>query len=148
MVKCHYEEQIERWLDGERVDAAFCERHVTTCPTCAARAAQLKLVRAGVGAVATHEEIRDAQFPAFLNGIRERLETPARHHYGLWALSSVSLAALIAAFSAFLLMTGGPRPASAVESATTELEDTEVTVYESENGTPTVWIHKAEEDLW
>jgi len=142
MTRCRWTREVEHWIDGERGDPAAVEKHVAACEPCAAYLADLDRVRQGVQIAAVREAITDAQLPAFMEGIRERLEPPARRHRGFWALASLSAAALVVALLAFSLLTGGPQEvlATEIESFNTELEGATVTSYLSEDGTATVWV--------
>jgi len=113
MGKCRWSQRVERWFDGESREPESVAQHVAGCPQCAAMAARLQRFREGVHAVDVRAEIASGQFPAFLEGIRQGIEAPRRRHTGVWALASVSAAALIVAVSLFAMFTGGPEPVEA-----------------------------------
>jgi len=154
MAKCRYTKgggrdpavDIERWFDGESADPEPIKRHVAECASCSAHLAQLETVRKGVSALSRHEEIRDAQLPAFMTGIREGVERPVRWR-GVWAFVSIAAAALIVAASVLFIITNGPRTVNAVESCSTELEGATVSSYASGNGVTTVWVNLAPDDI-
>lgn len=151
MGKCRQMASIERWLDGELPESDAIKRHLSECPQCGAYSERLGVLRRGVQTVAMHEEIRDSQFPAFMEGVRARIDASRRRSTGIWALASVGAAALIVAGSIFVVITGGPSEVGAqtvVLEASTQLEGWRANAYTSENGTATVWVDEAEEDLW
>jgi len=152
MIDCRWTRRVEQWFDGESSEAAGVERHVAECARCAARLETLRAVRQTVSTVASSPEIRDAQLPAFLEGIRERLavETPRHGNRRLWALVSLSAAALVVAFSAFIVFGGKPArvDATVVESCTSEIQGATITTYDSEQGVTTVWLTVAGDDVW
>ena len=149
MDKCRWINAVERWFDGETSDAEPVMAHVAACPVCAAHLAQLQTLRRGVAALVTHEEIADAQFPAFVTGIRQGLERPP-YYRRFWTFASVTAAALIVAVSALLMFTGGSKTvdATVVESCSTEVAGATVTSYASENGVTTVRVEMSQDDLW
>jgi hypothetical protein len=115
----------------------------------------LNTLRNGVQKVVRREEIRDPQFSAFMNGIRERVETtPRGGRLGWWAWSSIGATALVAAVFIFMVIGGGPAPVraqTAVESVSTELDGASVGDYSEENGTATVctvWVNMPQGDVW
>ena len=142
---CKFLTRVERWFDGELVEAEAVERHLSDCLACRQHLAFLEKTRAGVGAVTEPAEISDAQMPAFLEGIREEVaRRPKRRHTGLLALASVACAALISTASVLYLVSGQPTVAQAdtvVESHDTEIEGATTEVHYSDDGTATVWIN-------
>ncbi len=149
MARCTWIRDVERWFDGELAKPDRVARHVTACAACSAHLAALRALRGGTEAVAAREAISEAQFPAFIDDICERLKPKAGYRMGLWAFASVTAAALIVAGSTFLVFTSGPRNATAtvIESASTEIEGAKVDVRYSANGTATVWVSVAEKDV-
>lgn len=112
---------------------------------------ELELLRQGARTVARHERITDAQFPAFMAGINERIaEQPVRSHRGLWAFLSLASASLIVAVSTFVIIRGATPDATAtvVEDVKTEIEGATVHWETSDDGGATVWVEIAEGDLW
>ncbi|MCC6487820.1 MAG: hypothetical protein IT364_10005 [Candidatus Hydrogenedentes bacterium] len=111
--------------------------------------ASLRQLREGAKLAAYRPEIADAQFPSFMEGIRESIEAPRRHHRGFWAVLSLSTAALLVALSAFLVFGGGPDKSvtTQVEAATTEIPGATVEKYTNEDGTAVVWVSTAQRDL-
>ncbi|HIJ66575.1 MAG TPA: hypothetical protein HPP77_11565 [Candidatus Hydrogenedentes bacterium] len=153
MVKCRWMPSVERWFDDEQCRQESVAQHVAQCAICGEYLAALHKLRHGAEAAAFPERIEDTQFPAFMDGIRRRLEPAGRRHGGLWAFASVSAAAMIAAVSMFLVFAGRPRDVTAtvVEEATTEIEGATVTVeewYSSDGDTATIWVHVPEKEVW
>ncbi len=149
MSECRWTPRVERWFDGESAEAEMVEQHLAVCAVCAEHLARLQVIRGGAEAVAVREAIGEPQLPAFIDGIRERVERPVRWRAGFWTLVSLSAGALIVALSTLYLLTGGPQEALAteVESYSTELEGATVTTYLSEDGTATVWVSMPEKEL-
>lgn len=151
MGKCRWTSSVEQWFDGEAGEGQEIERHVGACQECAGFAERLGALRRESQRLTAGEKIEDSQFPAFMDGVRARIETPRWRGKGLWALASVGAASLIVAVSIFVVITGGQHEVKAqtvVLEASTELEGWEANTYTSENGTATVWVHEAQEDLW
>ncbi|MFO7776339.1 MAG: hypothetical protein R6W89_11120 [Candidatus Hydrogenedentota bacterium] len=153
MNRCRWAKTVEQWFDEGMTADRAAARHVAECPSCAQTLAVLKQMREGAQTIARREAVSNSQFPAFMEGIREGIETehaPAWHFNRLWTLSSLAAAALIASASLFTVFTGerGEVEGSVVESYSTELENADVSSYSTENGTTTVWVTTAEEDLW
>ncbi|MBI5090867.1 MAG: hypothetical protein HZB26_00310 [Candidatus Hydrogenedentes bacterium] len=152
MGKCEWNSRVERWFDGAETADTEISTHLETCGVCTAYLSMLKRLRGGAAAVAKREEIRDPQFHAFMEGIRNRVEgAPAGRRLGWWTLSSVAAAALIVAIFTFMVVTGGPaavRAQTTVESASTDLDGATAEVYSSENGTATVWVNIPRGDVW
>ena len=152
MFKCAWQRQAERWFDGECAASDAVARHVASCPECAAFLDRLRVLRTGAKAVAVREEIAEPQLPAFIEGLRERIQAPPRHR-GAWALVSLTAASLIVAVSVFFtvtVVTGPPRGAAAtvVESASTDIRGATVTVSSSEDGTALVWVTEGKGEMW
>jgi len=152
MDACRWMKQIEAYADGESGEQAQAiEAHVGACRICADYLAQLRRIRDGVSAVARRETIQDAQFPAFMRGIREGIELPApAYRRGAFAILSFGMAALIVAVAAFAVLSGGPAPVKAteVESAYTDLEGATLNTYNSEDGVTTIWVTVGKDDVW
>jgi len=142
------ERNIEQWFDGE---AAGPDPTVLERPGTQTYLEGLQRLRDGAQSVAAPRTIDDAQFPAFMAGIREQLETtPRRRVGGFWALASVTASALIVAMSVFLVLTAGgvSNTPTVVEATSTGIEGASVESYSSdEGGTATVWITLPERDI-
>lgn len=139
---------IERWFDGDRSCEAEAKTLLANDAACAAHIEALKVLRQGAQALTHHETIQPAQFPAFMDGIRERLAPPRRHYRGVLTVASAIAASLIAAVSIFIMATPAPENVSAeVEQVDTFIEGAEVGYYNTENGTMTVWVDVPEGDL-
>ncbi|GMU93699.1 MAG: hypothetical protein AMXMBFR4_27570 [Candidatus Hydrogenedentota bacterium] len=117
----------------------------------------LQRLRDGVQEIKTTPEITDAQFSAFMSGIREGIEARPTGYRGLWAAVSMVTAALVIAFSLFAVLDTfhqrGKLPAvqAEVEKATTEIQGATVNSYTSDDGTAVVWVNDATVDrvnLW
>lgn len=140
MATCRWVEKVEQWFDGDRRDDAAINDHLASCGLCRSHIARLETLRAGIGAIAQHHTIQDAQLPAFMAGIREGVEQAQPRRGGLWASLSLGLAALVVSISAYVMFpTGSSQVVATVESAETELVGGEVHVDVS-GGTTTVWV--------
>ncbi|HOD49493.1 MAG TPA: hypothetical protein PKJ78_05630 [Candidatus Hydrogenedentes bacterium] len=139
---------IERWFDGDASSETAAKALVASDPRCAAHLEALKTLRKGAQEIAHRHTIEPAQFPAFMEGIRERLEPTRRHYRGVLTVASAIAASLIAAISIFIIATPAPENVSAeVEQVNTSIEGAEVGYYNTENGTMTVWVEIPEGDL-
>jgi hypothetical protein len=117
----------------------------------------LQRLRDGVQDMRAVPEITDAQFSAFMDGIREGIEARPSGYRGLWAAVSMVTAAIVIAFSLFAVLDTfhlrGKLPAvqAEVEKATTEIQGATVNSYTSDDGTAVVWVNNATVDrvnLW
>lgn len=147
MKNCDWEERVGRWFDGESSDAAQVESHVAACKGCTAYVADLSLLRDV--RTADVPAISDAQFRSFMDGIHEEIAPRPSVWRGFWAMTSLTAAAFVVAFSAFILMRGAPKPvlATEVESISTELDGATVEWYDNDDGVTTVWVNVAVDDL-
>ena len=159
MSSCRRTKDIAAFFDGALQEDTQrilgIEEHLAACPECAAYLKRLQVMREGAAAITERQGVADAQFPAFVNGIYERLEAPsplpAKAGIGrLLALASLVAAALIISAAAFTLFSAGPAPVSAteVESISTDLEGATVDWYDSEDGTTTLQVNIAEDYVW
>lgn len=142
---------VEQWFDGERVDEEAVKKAMESDAAAADHAAFLKTLRAGISTLKTEAEISDAQLPAFMSGIREGIRPPARSHGGWWALVSLASAALIAAVSTLIVISGGAtkvRAQSTVEEFSTDLKGGHASSFTTPSGATTVWVEAPEEDMW
>lgn len=129
MGHCHWEQQVEAYFDGFADQPAQVEAHVQDCAACAQLLQQLNTLRSGVQAIARVRPIEDAQFNAFMAGIREGIETPVRSHRGFWAALSLACAALVMAFAVFTMFTGPvPVKATEVKAISTQIEGATIDV--------------------
>ncbi len=148
MKQCRYTSQIEAVFDGEQKGTPELERHLETCPVCSATLAFLKQLREGVKHIPHPEPVADPQFPAFMAGVREALDTPDRRPRGFLAVASLMTAAMVVALATFVMIKGGPDPVRATEvEVSTDIEGAEVGWYDSEDDSITIWINMAEDDL-
>ncbi len=139
---------IERWFDGDISYEAEAQRLITSDSACAAHFETLEVLRKGAQELAHHPRIEPAQFPAFMDGIRERLAPPHRHYRGILTVASAVAASLIVAISILVMATPAPENVSAeVEKVDTFIEGAEVGYYNTDNGTMTVWVDVPEGDL-
>ena len=139
---------VERWFDGD----VSCEREakalIASDPECAAHVEALQYMRTGSQLLALRPSIQPAQFPAFMDGILERIEPPRRHYRGLLTAVSAVAASLIAAISIFVMATPTHENVSAeVEQVDTFIEGAEVGYYNTGDGSMTVWVDIPEGDL-
>ncbi len=150
MYGCRWTKNVERWFDGELRDGSAVERHVAQCPQCRGHLASLDVMRKASVAGVRADSIADAQFPAFLAGIREGVEAPRRGHRRIWAALSLTAAALLVALSFFVIFHEGHAPvdATVVESYSTGLDSATITSYSSDDGVTTVWVTVSKEDVW
>ncbi|MDZ4861740.1 MAG: hypothetical protein SGI88_22425 [Candidatus Hydrogenedentes bacterium] len=113
--------------------------------------ADIAYLRQGAQTVSPAPEIADAQFSAFMLGIREGIEAPAPRR-GFWAALSLVTAALVAAISLFVIFETNnivqPPTVSAVESATTDISGATVTSGTAEDGTAVVWVDAGQVEMW
>ncbi|MCP4642251.1 MAG: hypothetical protein GY851_17535 [bacterium] len=142
--------QVERWFDGESPepdDAAL--RAALARPEAQSHLDDLRRMRDAMDAVSEPRTIEDAQFPTFMADIREGIERPRHQHRGVWALASVTAAALIVAVSAYLVFSGHGTgdPDTVVRAAESEIENAEVRTYSGDDGTATVWVSVPEKDM-
>lgn len=149
MNTCRYTKIMEAAFDGERPRSDALDAHLEACPLCRAHLANLERMRAAVGAVAERTRIEDPQMPAFMAGIREGMEAPARRPRSWIAATSLVTAALVMALATFVMLKGGPDPvrATEVEYLSTDLENATVEWYDSEDLGTTIWINQAGDDL-
>lgn len=155
MAKCKWIFEIERHFDGQSSQGEAVAKHLASCPACTAHWKRLEMLRNGIQASVRKEEIRDTQFAAFMDGIREgATHTPAtvpvKHRWLAWM--SLTAAALLVSIATFLVLTNGQKPvdatATVVESCTTDLEGGTVKSYKSETGVTTVWVTVTKDDVW
>ena len=139
---------LERWFDGDASCEAEARALIAEDPNCAAHIEALKFMRQGARELAHRESIQSAQFPAFMEGIRERLAPPRHRYRGALTVASAVAASLIAAIALFVMATPAPEDVSAeVEQVDTFIEGAEVGYYNTDNGTMTVWVDVPEGDL-
>ncbi|GMV94069.1 MAG: hypothetical protein AMXMBFR82_38470 [Candidatus Hydrogenedentota bacterium] len=145
-----WERDIARRFDGEAEgNAASLDAQGK------AYEAGLRLLREGARQASQRAEIADAQFPAFMDGIRQEVERPTRGYRGFWAIVSLSTAALLVAFSAFLLFTTGDQATppvveavtNEVETVSTEINGATVDSYTDGEGTTVLWVSTGKRDL-
>ena len=142
--QCTYQNEVERWFDGETTNDAKMEAHVEQCTDCKAHLAFLRETRAAISALPHSPEIADTQIPAFLEGITEGIHKPHRRYTGIWAMASGVAAALIAAVAMMSMLTPPETPVGAqtvIESSSTDIDGATVDVLNPDDETPTVWLN-------
>ncbi len=150
MGNCSKERRVEAWFDGELHDDSLA-LHIQECAICADHLSFLREMRGGIEAIDIAPEIRDAQMPSFMAGIRGELEAPSRGRNGLWAVLSAATAALLVAVSLMSIFSSGPRPVAArseIQDSFTEIDGATTTTYHSDDGTATVWVNIPEGEMW
>lgn len=154
MAECRRLTQVEAYFDGETAFApSDVAEHAASCPVCAGHLEQLRRLRAGVQTAAARETIADGQFPSFLEGIRERLDTPARGWRRFLAMASVSAAAILIALALYALFSDFSAPsrqveATIVESTYSELDGVSIDVQIGRDGDAMIWVNNAPDDVW
>lgn len=145
-------QHIARVFDGEAADSK------TAGPPGELRDS-LALIRDGARAARRQAEIADAQLPAFLDGIHARIaQEPSRATvFGrsfsrdrLWAVVSLTSAALIVAISAVLVFSGETpdvRATTVVEEVSTDIDGASVHWDTLDDGATVVWVEFADRDL-
>jgi len=145
--------RLGAYLDGalSTADAAWTERHLTTCVYCEREVGQLRRLKSLVAEVAAVPEPDwTGFFPGIVRGIEAERHRPAtapvRQTWRLWpqwAAGGVAIAAIALALT-FWQGTEGPVPAEAgvlVNSATTEHPTGTVMVYTPpDRNMAVVWV--------
>ena len=142
--------RLEQWFDGEIDDKDIDLDVLLSAPEQASYLKNLEMIRGGVQAVATPAIIADAQFPAFMEGIRERVERPAPRFRGLWAMLSLTAALFIAVISVLTMISSNSKPVSAgtvVEESSTDLEGAKASTHKTKRGTTIVWVEAPQKDI-
>jgi len=148
MKTCKWTSKVERLLDGESQEQEAVQAHLAVCTLCASHQRTLLQVRAALGAEPEVPVLSDNQFPAFMEGIQAEVSRSRQRPGGMWALMSLSAAALVIAIATFSIFTGpGPVKANEVESVSTQLNDATVHWDNSDDGVTTIWISIAEDDV-
>lgn len=140
--------QIGALLDGETRYSGDAE-HYLSDGACREYYDAARQLRRGAQQAARAPEISDGQMGAFIAGVREGVERPEPRAAGLWAMASLSAAALVLVLSLLAIFSRGGEPvrATEVESAHTELEGVFVE-FDNHNDISTVWVTMPESDLW
>ena len=142
MNTCRWTERVEAYFDHESTLSFGVEAHLADCRTCARHLASLAAMRSAVGDLHT-PVIADAQFSAFMNGIRDGIEAPRQRYRSVWAMFSLVTAALVVALTTFALFTG-PEAVRAdnpiqIETIRTDIKGATVNWSEDDE---TLWIHE------
>lgn len=149
MADCRWIRDVERWVDGEAPEPERIAEHVAMCVQCQAHVAGMRALRAAVAGVVRHRAIDDAQWPAFLAGIREGRAQRAGWRVS-WRTFSVTMATLLVLLAGSLYTyqyLNMPAP-PVVESVSTDIEDGAVTTYASPDGVTTIWVVSPDDDVW
>jgi len=139
---------LEAWFDSGSPMPAGLEAQLAQDAGLRESYRELQMIREALRAQDT-PRIEDAQFRVFMDGIRAEM-VPARSVYSRWwSFASLGAASFLIALSLFFIGWGEPAPvrANEVESVSTELEGATTDYYGSANGTATIWINMAEDDL-
>ncbi len=149
---CTFGERVERWFDGELADGEGVRAHLAICPACTQHLAALERMRAGFAARKAVPDINDMQMNAFLNELRDRVETApaAVRPLRFWTMLSAAAAAIVVVISFFSIVSPAPKPieATVIERRSTDIEGATTSVSVSDDGTTTVWVNVPEEDMW
>jgi hypothetical protein len=147
MLNDNMEKVLERHFDGEGSMPEKVARACEEDPALRAYSAHLQSLRSHAAAQRQDVAIQDAQFNAFMDGVRAGTEKRSFWSRGL-ALASVTAASLIISAAAFYIVGYNPSPVEAteVEMVSTELNG-DASWHESEDGIMTVWVSVAEDDL-
>lgn len=140
---------------AQQFDGQLPEGSAASTPEAQEYLAGLEYLRTGVRAVSAIPEISDAQFSAFMSGIREGIEVQATPRRGLWAAFSLVAAALVVSISVFVIWESSNvvqppvvNADSVVESATTDISGATVNSGTSDDGNAVVWVDAKSKDLW
>lgn len=148
MKTCRWFKDIEAYVDGEASRAEAVESHLAACPACASHRDGLLAWRAALRPAVEAPVLSDAQFSAFMAGIRTGIEAPRHRTGGIWALMSLAAAALVIAVATFSIFTGPtPLEATQVESVSTEIDNATVRVEQPEGGVTTIWVNINQDDI-
>ena len=152
MASTRWLKKAEALFDGEEQWVPPSERAIVSeSAECESHLARLSRIREAVAASARVETIGEGQVPAFAAGIQEALDARPRSRRGLWAVASLSAAALILALALSSLFSKPVTPVTAteVEWVSTDLEGATVSDwYNAEDGVATVWVEVGEDDVW
>ena len=149
MNTCRWTKEVEAFHDNEVKSTLDVQAHISQCSNCAQHLEEMQLLRTTLSSIPPVPVINAAQFPAFMEGIRESV-APQRHYQGgFWAFASISTAALLIAVAGLILfMQGTPQGPATVEAASSEIQGASVD-YWYEDGATTVWITlpESEDDM-
>lgn len=144
---CSFNQEVERWFDGENDASSTLESHIATCESCSEHLAFLTECRNAIGAMPATPTIADTQIPSFLQGIADEVHAPRRRFTGLWAMASALTAALIVAVSTMTMLSPGPDIVGAetqIEDVSTEIDGATVEILDRDTATPTIWVNLPE----
>jgi hypothetical protein len=149
MSERQWQQRIERQFDGESPEGDGGKPETSEQQ---AHLGRLHRLRDGVKNAASRQVIEDAQFPAFMDGIREQIEAPRTGHHRLWTFASLTAAALIVAASTFITYLAvtndsGPGVGTVVEAYESDIPGATVDSSTSEDGTASVWVTVPERDI-
>ena len=139
---------LEAWFDSGGPMPAGLETQLAQDAELRESLRELQMIREVLRAQET-PRIEDAQFRVFMDGVRSGMTPAPRGMSRWWSLASLGAASFLIALSLFYIGWGEPAPvrANEVESVSTELEGATTDFYDSANGTATIWVNMAEDDL-
>ena len=108
MSDCSWRYRVEAYHDGQTTAFAALEDHLSACPSCKSHLAMLQTLRAGVAASRFEAEIGDAQFRAFMDGVREGIAVQPSRWGVLWGRVSLYAAGLLLVAALSYIVTSGP----------------------------------------
>lgn len=106
------ERAVGQWLDGDHDAAGAAREAMAQDPELAAYARDVSTMREGIEAMPQAPAIDDAQMPAFLTGLKERVADEPRVSGG-WPMryalptATAMVAAIAVAFGLFIMVSGG-----------------------------------------
>jgi hypothetical protein len=131
MSTCRWTEQVQAYFDDEPQLAAGVKAHLEQCTECASFLRALEGLRSATLAVPRPRGIDDAQFGAFMAGIREGIESPAPRFSlrGFWAgLSLVGAATVVVLATYSIISEPTVIKATEVKSPSTQIEGATVDI--------------------
>jgi anti-sigma factor RsiW len=142
MFECRWMLEVERLCDGEHPNPESVRAHMASCASCAKHAETILRMRSAASSTFKRAEIAEPQFDAFLHSVRERVEARPSRWGGLWAVLSLTAAAMIVAVAAIIIFDKGPEKveATVVESVSSDIRGAKVGTYSTDNGVTTVWL--------
>lgn len=108
MSYCTWKYRVEAYHDGEAEMSGPLEAHLRECPRCKGHLASLEMLREGVVAVRKDVVIADAQFRAFMDGIREGVSVQPSRWGVLFSRVSLFAAGLVLVAALSYIVTSGP----------------------------------------
>ncbi|MBI2423338.1 MAG: hypothetical protein HYV27_10955 [Candidatus Hydrogenedentes bacterium] len=150
MKTCRHQNTVEAFFDGEAKDPEWVEAHLADCAVCREYHSLLSAVRNGIAASRQAPSIAEPQFDLFMSGIAEGIERQPRYSFrGLWAYTSLVTAAILVGLALAFTLFPANRPVEATEiqAVYTDYDGATVDWYPSDDGSTTIWIKTAGDDL-